>query len=240
VQLVVQQPLRTIETNIRGTEIVLKAAQAQGKKILLASTSEVYGKGVRVPFNEEDDRRLGPTHLSRWSYAASKALDEFLAFAYHHEFGLPIVIFRLFNTVGPRQTGRYGMVIPRLVRQALRHEPLTIYGDGSQSRCFCDVADVVRAIDALAQSAAAVGQVFNIGSNEEVSIAELARQIIDLTGSRSTLQFVPYEEAYGPGFEDMQRRVPDIQKIRQAIGWQPSRSLSQILERVIAFERPFV
>jgi UDP-glucose 4-epimerase len=240
VQLVVQQPLRTIETNIRGTEAVLKAAQAHHKKVMLASTSEVYGKGVSLPFREADDRRLGPTHLSRWSYAASKALDEFLAFAYHQEYGLPVVIFRLFNTVGPRQTGRYGMVIPRFVRQALRDEPLTIYGDGSQSRCFCDVADVVPAIDGLAQAPTAIGQVFNIGSAAEVSIADLARQIIVMTGSRSTLQFIPYDEAYGPGFEDMQRRVPDTSKIKQAIGWQATRSLAQILEQVIAYERPFV
>ena len=235
VKLVVNSPLKTLETNVRGTEIILQVAQEQQKKVLLASSSEVYGKGIKIPFSEDDDRLLGPTSSSRWSYAASKALDEFMALAYHQEYGLPVVIFRLFNTVGPRQTGRYGMVIPRFVEQALNNEPITVYGNGEQTRCFCDVADVVRAITALATAPEAVGNIFNIGNNQEISIARLAQMVIDLTGSQSTIQYVSYEDAYGPGFQDMARRVPDIRKIKEAADWQPIYSLTEILERVIAY-----
>jgi len=237
VQLIVQDPVHTIQTNIMGTEAVLTAAHRYGCKVLIASTSEVYGKGVRVPFHEDDDRLMGPTTRSRWAYATSKAVDEFLGLAYHNQYGLPVVVMRLFNTVGPRQTGRYGMVVPRFVRQALKDEPLTVYGDGSQSRCFTDVADVTQAIVRLATEPAAVGQVFNIGSTEEIAIRELAQRVIDLTGSRSAITYVPYDEAYAPGFEDMQRRVPSIDKIAAAIGYHPSYSLDETLERVIAFER---
>lgn len=233
VQLVVDRPVQTLETNVFGTEIVLKAAHHHHKKILIASSSEVYGKGVKIPFNEADDRLLGPTTSTRWGYAASKALDEFLALAYHQEYDLPVVIFRLFNTVGPRQTGRYGMVIPRFVRQALNNEQLTVYGDGSQTRCFCDVADVVRAITALVSLPEAVGNVYNIGGNEEVSIADLARKVIDLTGSSSSLTFVPYEQAYGVKFQDMLRRVPDTRKIKETADWTPTYSLTEILQRII-------
>lgn len=237
VQLIVQDPVHTIQTNIMGTEAVLAAAHRYGCKVLIASTSEVYGKGVRVPFHEDDDRLMGPTTRSRWAYATSKAVDEFLGLAYHSQYGLPVVIMRLFNTVGPRQTGRYGMVVPRFVRQALNEEPLTVYGDGSQSRCFTDVADVTQAILQLAAEPAAVGQVFNIGSTEEITIQALAQRVIDLTGSSSPITFVPYDEAYAPGFEDMQRRVPSIDKISGLIGYHPRYTLDETLKRVIAYER---
>jgi UDP-glucose 4-epimerase len=237
VQLIVQDPVHTIQTNIMGTEAVLVAAQRYGCKVLIASTSEVYGKGVRVPFKEDDDRLMGPTTRSRWAYATSKAVDEFLGLAYHSQYGLPVVVMRLFNTVGPRQTGRYGMVVPRFVRQALRQEPLTVYGDGSQSRCFCDVSDVTRAVAQLAGEPAAVGQVFNIGSTEEVTIRQLAERVIRLTGSRSDIIYVPYDEAYAPGFEDMQRRVPSIERLRALIGYTPRHTLEETLVRVIDYER---
>ena len=237
VQLIVENPVYTIETNIMGTEAVLKAANRYGCKVLIASTSEVYGKGVRVPFREDDDRLMGPTTRNRWAYAASKAVDEFLGLAYHHQFGLPVVIMRLFNTVGPRQTGRYGMVVPRFVRQALGDEPITVYGDGQQSRCFADVADVTGAIARLAVHADAVGEVFNIGATEEISIRELAQRVITLTGSRSEIVLIPYDQAYAPGFEDMQRRVPSIEKIAGFIGYQPRYTLDDTLRRVIAYER---
>jgi UDP-glucose 4-epimerase len=237
VQLIVQDPVHTIQTNIMGTEAVLVAAQRYGCKVLIASTSEVYGKGVRVPFHEDDDRLMGPTTRSRWAYATSKAVDEFLGLAYHHQYGLPVTVMRLFNTVGPRQTGRYGMVVPRFVRQAIQEKPLTVYGDGSQSRCFSDVADVTRAIAQLAEEPAAVGQVFNVGSTEEVTIRELAQRVIDLTGSRSAIMYVPYEEAYAPGFEDMQRRVPSIERISKLIGYAPHYGLDETLARVISYER---
>jgi UDP-glucose 4-epimerase len=237
VQLIVQDPVHTIQTNIMGTESVLVAAQRYGCKVLIASTSEVYGKGVRVPFQEDDDRLIGPTTRSRWAYATSKAVDEFLGLAYHSQYSLPVVVMRLFNTVGPRQTGRYGMVVPRFVRQALKEESLTVYGDGNQSRCFSDVADVTRAIAQLAEEPAAVGQVFNIGSTEEVTIRELAERVIDLTGSRSDIVYVPYDEAYAPGFEDMQRRVPNIERIGKLIGYAPRYSLNDTLGRVIAHEK---
>ena len=203
----------------------------------MASTSEVYGKGIKVPFAEEDDVVLGPTTRSRWSYAASKMVDEFLALAYYHERSLPAVVFRLFNTVGPRQTGQYGMVVPRFVEQALRNEPITIYGDGNQSRCFCDVSDVVRALIALSAHPEAIGHVFNIGNTEEVSITQLADRIIKVTKSQSTLEYIPYSEAYAPGFEDMQRRVPDTRKIQALLGWTPQIKLDGIIERVAQHQR---
>ena len=239
VQLIIQNPVRTIETNVMGTEAVFKAALRYRAKVLVASTSEVYGKSSHVPFAEDDDITLGATARNRWAYAATKMVDEFLALAYFHEHGLPAVIFRFFNTVGPRQTGRYGMVIPRFVRQAMAGEPLTVYGDGSQSRCFCNVTDSVRAIVGLANAPEAVGRVFNIGSTEEVSILELARRTLALVrgdedGWQQHIRLVPYDQAYAPGFEDMQRRVPDISRIGQAIGWSPQIPLDDTLQQVIA------
>jgi UDP-glucose 4-epimerase len=237
VQLIVERPVHTIETNIMGTEAVLRSALRYGCRVLIASTSEVYGKGSRIPFSEEDDVLLGATSRSRWAYAASKMVDEFLGLAYQREYGLEVVPFRLFNTVGPRQTGRYGMVVPRFVRQALQGEPLTVYGDGKQSRCFCDVRDVVRAIAALAQHPESPGQVYNIGNREEVTILELAERVKSITRSTSEIVRVPYSEAYAPGFEDMQRRVPDITRIQALIGWQPSRALDDILAAVVDYEQ---
>jgi nucleoside-diphosphate-sugar epimerase len=237
VKLIVEDPVNTIATNIMGTEAVLTTAHRYGCKVMLASTSEVYGKGVKVPFNEEDDCVIGPTSHSRWSYATSKAIDEFLGLAYHRQFDLPVVVMRFFNTVGPRQTGRYGMVVPRFVRQALANEPITIYGDGEQSRCFADVGDIIDAVVKLAYHPAAIGQVFNIGSTEEVTIRELAEKVIAATGSQSKIIYVPYEEAYAPGFEDMRRRVPDLQKVHRLIGYEPHYRLDDTLKRVIDFER---
>jgi UDP-glucose 4-epimerase len=237
VKLIVEDPVNTIATNIMGTEAVLTTANRYHCKVMLASTSEVYGKGFKVPFNEEDDCVMGPTSHSRWSYATSKAIDEFLGLAYYHQFGLPVVVMRFFNTVGPRQTGRYGMVLPRFVRQALAGEPITIYGDGEQSRCFGDVADVIEATVKLASHPGAIGQVFNIGSTEEVTIRELAERVIAATGSQSKIVYVPYEEAYAPGFEDMRRRVPDLGKIQQLIGYEPHYTLDDTIRRVIAYER---
>jgi UDP-glucose 4-epimerase len=237
VKLIVEDPVNTIATNIMGTEAVLTTANRYQCKVMLASTSEVYGKGYKVPFNEEDDCLIGPTSHSRWSYATSKAIDEFLGLAYYHQFGLPVVVMRFFNTVGPRQTGRYGMVLPRFVRQALAGEPITIYGDGEQSRCFGDVADVVDATFKLAFHPAAIGQVYNIGSTEEVTIRVLAERVIEATGSQSKIVYVPYEEAYAPGFEDMRRRVPDLSKIHKLIGYEPRFSLDDTLRRVIDYER---
>ncbi len=232
VQLIVEKPTHTIETNVLGTHAVLRMANRYRKRTLIASTSEVYGKGTKFPFSEEDDVVLGPTVKSRWAYACSKMLDEFLALAYWREQQLPTVIFRLFNTVGPRQTGRYGMVIPRFVGQALRGEPITVYGDGTQSRTFCDVADAVRAIIGLAEHPDAVGQVFNIGSTREITIRELAELVKRELNSPSEIVFIPYEQAYGPGFEDMQRRVPDISKIRRLLGWEPEIPLEETIHRV--------
>jgi UDP-glucose 4-epimerase len=237
VRLIVEDPVRTIETNIMGSEMVLKTANRYGCKVLLASSSEVYGKGVKVPFCEDDDRLMGSTHQSRWAYATTKAIDEFLGLAYHRQFGLPIVIMRFFNTIGPRQTGQYGMVVPRLVQQAIRNEPLQVYGDGSQTRCFTDVLDIIAAVYKLSQHPQAVGEIFNIGSNEEVSILQLAERIITLSGSRSTIKLVPYEIAYTSGFEDMQRRVPSLEKIHHLIGYQPQYCLNDTLKRVIDFEK---
>jgi UDP-glucose 4-epimerase len=235
VKLIVQDPVHTIETNVTGTRMVLKAALRYRKKVLIASTSEAYGKGVRLPFGENDDVVLGPTSQQRWVYAASKLIDEFLALAYYRQDDLPVVIFRLFNTIGPRQTGRYGMVVPGFVQQALAGEPLTVYGDGSQSRCFCDVTDVVRALVALADRPDAEGQLFNIGSMEEITILELAKKVIKLSGSDSQITFISYDEAYGPGFEDMQRRIPDISKINRTIGWAPQLSLDDSLKHLIDY-----
>jgi UDP-glucose 4-epimerase len=237
VELIVTNPVHVIETNIKGSEAVLRIGARYRKKVVLASTSEIYGKSDRVPFREDADRLLGPTTRSRWSYACSKAMDEFLALAYAKQCDLPVVIVRLFNTVGPRQTGRYGMVVPRFVRQAVRNEPLTVYGDGQQTRCFCHVSDVVRAILALADEPAAEGDVFNVGSTEEVTIEALARRTIALAGSSSSIVRVPYEEAYEVGFEDMRQRVPDTTKIRRLVGWEPHIDLDGILASVIASVR---
>jgi UDP-glucose 4-epimerase len=229
VRLIVESPVRAIETNVRCSEIVLEQSDIVKKPVLIASTSEVYGKSEAVPFREDGDLQMGPTSKARWAYACSKAIDEFLAMAYWRERGLPITVVRLFNTVGPRQTGSYGMVVPRLVGQALADEPLSVYGDGSQTRCFCHVADVVDALEGLLCDPGASGNVFNVGSTSEISVLELARRIIEVTGSRSEIAFTPYDEVYGPGFEDMQRRVPDTSKVRAQIGWQPTRSLDQII-----------
>lgn len=237
VQLIVERPVHTIETNVMGAEAVLKAAQRSGCRVLLASSSEVYGKGLRFPFTESDDVLLGSTGKSRWAYAASKMIDEFLGLAYQREFGLPVVVLRLFNTVGPRQTGQYGMVLPRFVQQALQGESLTVYGDGSQRRCFCDVRDIVEAVESLSQHPAAPGQVFNIGSQEETTILDLAHRVIQAADSPSSITFIPYDKAYAPGFEDMQRRIPDLSRVQSLVGWQPSHTLDQILESVIDYER---
>jgi UDP-glucose 4-epimerase len=241
VRLIVEKPVHTIETNIMGTEAVLRAARRYRAKTLIASTSEVYGKSNQVPFREDDDVVLGPTFRSRWSYAATKMVDEFLGLAYHQEQGLPVTFFRLFNTVGPRQIGRYGMVIPRLVQQALNGEPLSVYSDGKMTRCFMHVQDAVRAIMALSEEPLAVGQVFNVGATDEISILDLARTILAVVdGSENLppsndprLKFIPYEQAYTEGFEDMRRRVPDTSKIKQLTGWGPKFELRKILEDVI-------
>lgn len=237
VQLVVERPTETIETNVLGTHAVLRAAQRYRCRTLIASTSEVYGKGVRVPFHEDDDLLLGPSSRSRWSYAASKLLDEFLGLAAYREYGLPVTITRFFNTVGAGQSGRYGMVVPRLVRQALRQEAITVYGDGQQTRCFCHVSDTVRALLLLLdQPTQTAGQVFNIGSSNEVTIQRLAETVIERTDTTSTIQYIPYSEAYAPGFEDMRRRVPDTGKIRAAVGWHATLDLAAILDDVVAYE----
>lgn len=242
VMLIVERPVHTIEANVMGTESVLKAALRYRTKVLLASTSEVYGKGNRIPFNENDDVVLGPTSRSRWSYAASKMVDEFLGLAYYREKGLPVVIFRLFNTVGPRQRGRYGMVIPRFVEAAMAGEQLPVYGDGRQSRCFLHVEDAVSAIIGLGENEGAIGQVFNIGATTEISILDLAKNVIgtvsEMTGKsldpENLIKFVPYETAYAHGFEDMRRRVPDITKTSSLTGWKPQHDLNKILVDVIA------
>jgi len=232
VKLVVERTVHTIKTNVMGTEAVLQVALRYGCRVLIASTSEVYGKSKKFPFSEEDDVLLGTTSKSRWAYAASKMVDEFLSLAYQREYDLPVVPFRLFNTVGPRQTGRYGMVIPRFVGQALRGEPITVYGDGTQSRCFCDVSDAVGAIIGLAQHPEAPGQVYNIGGSEEVTIRELAERVKVVSESGSEIVHIPYTEAYARGFEDMRRRVPDTSRIQALLGWRPQLSLDQILVRV--------
>lgn len=233
VKLIVEQPVHTIETNIHGTEVVLSVANKFGKKVLLASTSEVYGKSEAVPFREDDDTVLGSTRFSRWSYACSKAIDEFLGLAYHQQYGLPVIIVRLFNTVGPRQTGRYGMVIPRFVERALRNEPIEIYGNGRQTRCFCCVCDVIRALEDLMNAPEAPGRVFNLGSSEEVTIEELADRVIRLVGSKSPKIFLSYEEAYGRPFDDMIRRIPDLTRIRELIHYEPTYTLDEILKMIV-------
>ena len=237
VQKIISEPINTIEVNVGGTEVILQTARRYRRKVMIASTSEVYGKGVKVPFQEDDDRLLGPTTRNRWAYAASKAIDEFLALAYYKEVNLPIVLFRLFNTVGPRQTGQYGMVVPRFVQWALNDEPLRVYGTGDQTRCFGNVFNVVEAIGTLAETPNVEGQVYNIGSNEEVSIMTLAQKVIKRANSKSEIQLIPYEEAYEPGFEDFQRRVPGIDKIKQAINWQPTTELDETIDQIIAFYR---
>ncbi|MGH9754006.1 MAG: GDP-mannose 4,6-dehydratase [Blastocatellia bacterium] len=237
VKLIVESPVNTIETNIRGTEVVLHHAAKKRKRVLITSTSEVYGKRDRVPFSEDDDLVMGATNKGRWSYACSKAIDEFLAIAYWKEKKVPTTIARLFNTVGPRQTGRYGMVIPNFVMQALAGEDITVYGDGSQSRCFAHVSDVVGALIGLIDSRKAIGEVYNIGGNKEVTILELAERIKSLTGSDSRIVFMPYEQAYEEGFEDMLRRVPNLSKIHKLIDYQPTFDLDEILESVIDYHR---
>ena len=233
VRLIVESPVRTIETNIKLTELVLEAAAKKRKPVFVASTSECYGKSQEIPFREDQDLVLGPSSKGRWSYACSKLIDEFLAIAYYRERGLPTIVGRLFNTVGPRQTGQYGMVVPTFVKQALSGAPVTVFGDGQQSRCFTHVADVVRALILLMERTDSYGQVFNIGNTEEVSILGLAQQVVARTGSQSPIVLVPYEKAYEPGFEDMPRRVPDIRKIGALTGWAPTLGLSQILDDVI-------
>ncbi|MEQ1898273.1 MAG: NAD-dependent epimerase/dehydratase family protein [Vicinamibacterales bacterium] len=237
VKLIVQRPVHTIETNVHGTEVVLKHAVPGRKKVFIASSSEVYGKSTNVPFHEDADLVLGPTSKHRWAYACSKLIDEFLALAYWKEQGLPVVVVRLFNTVGPRQTGQYGMVLPRFVTQALSGEPITVYGDGTQSRSFTYVGDVVDALVALAAEPRAVGQVFNIGNAEEISIRALAERVRNLAESPSSIITVPYDEAYEAGFEDMPRRVPDISRIQALVGFTPQVPLDEIIRRVVAFHR---
>jgi UDP-glucose 4-epimerase len=237
VRLIAEDPVRTIETNIGGTEIVLNIASKFRKKILIASTSEVYGKNETVPFSEDDDIVLGSTSMSRWSYGCSKAIDEFLGLAFYRQYGLDIVIGRFFNTIGPRQTGQYGMVVPRFVQKATLNQPLTIYGTGNQTRCFTYVGDVVDAIIALIECKAASGRVFNIGSDEEISINALADKVIEMTGSSSVKEFVPIDVAYGMPIEDMMRRVPNLQRIQNATGWKPTTPLEETLRIIIESEK---
>ena len=233
VKLIVEEPVHTIETNVHGTEVVLKHANKKRKKVVIASTSEVYGKSADVPFREDADLVMGATVKHRWAYACSKAIDEFLALAYYKERGLPVIIVRFFNTVGPRQTGQYGMVLPSFVRQALSGEPITVFGDGTQSRSFTYVGDVVDCLLKLVNEPKAVGQVFNIGNKEEVSILRLAEIVKSLTGSASPIEFVPYDKAYEEGFEDMPRRVPDLTKVRTLVGYEPKVQLNEIITKVI-------
>ena len=237
VKLIIDEPLKSIHTNIVGTEIVLELANKFRKKTFLASTSEIYGRNSHVPLKETDTRIYGPTHLARWSYAATKAMDEFLALAYYRTKQLPIIIARFFNTVGPRQTGRYGMVIPRFVDQALRNHPITVYGDGNQTRNFTYVEDVVRGVVALIDEPRAIGEIFNIGGNDEISMNDLAARIKSITGSASPIQHIPYDEAYQEGFEDMERRVPDITRITELIGYKNTHNLDRILAKVVEYER---
>jgi UDP-glucose 4-epimerase len=238
VELIVESPVRTIETNVHCTEVVLAQASKKRKPVFIASTSEVYGKSAAVPFREDGDLVLGPSTTGRWSYACSKAIDEFLALAYWKERKLPTVVARLFNTVGPRQTGRYGMVVPTFVGQALTGRPLTVFGDGMQTRCFCHVGDVVQAlVELMALGDAAYGEVFNIGSRDEISIYGLAERVRELTGSSSEIVVIPYEEAYEAGFEDMPRRVPETGKIEAAVGWRPTRTLDETLTDVVRFQQ---
>jgi len=233
VKYVLENPLRSLITNIRGTEVVLEACAEHGRKVMLFSSSEVYCKGVNVPFREDDDRLMGPTHKLRWSYACGKAVDECLAMAYHEQRQLPVVVVRCFNTCGPRQSGAYGMVIPNMIQRALSGDPILVFGDGSQSRCFSAVSDVVRGALMLSDEPAAYGEIFNVGSDEEISILGLANKINALCGGRSEIECVPYERVYGRSFEDMQRRVPDLTKIHRTVGYRPQVSLDQLLELTI-------
>jgi UDP-glucose 4-epimerase len=235
VKLIVESPVRTIENNVHGTEVVLSLANKKKKKVLVASTSEVYGLSAEVPFREDGNLVMGATTKGRWSYACSKAIDEFLALAYWREKKLPTIVVRLFNTVGPRQTGQYGMVIPTFVRQALAGRPITVYGSGKQSRCFCYVGDVVGALVKLMDADDSVGEVFNIGSTQEISIVDLAKRVKELTRSESEIVFVPYDEAYEEGFEDMPRRIPDTAKVNKLVGFKPEKQLDEILQAVIEF-----
>ncbi len=237
VRLIVESPVRTLETNVHGTEVVLKAAAKKQRTVVVASTSEVYGKSDAVPFREDGDIALGPTVKHRWAYACSKALDEFLALAYWKEKRLPVIIVRFFNTVGPRQTGRYGMVVPNFVRQALAGEPITVFGDGTQTRCFTYVGDVVGALTAIVTREEAYGNVYNVGNTEEISIRGLAERVKALTQSPSPIVTIPYDQAYESGFEDMPRRVPDLTKIRTLIGYEPRVSLDEILQLVVDYQR---
>ena len=235
VKLIVESPVRTIETNVNGTQLILEAACKKRKLVLTASTSEVYGKNANVPFHEDADLVLGPTTKGRWSYAASKALDEFLALSYWKEKKLPVIIVRLFNTVGPRQTGRYGMVLPNFVKAALDNRPIPVYGSGKQSRCFCDVRDTVEALVRLMSTPRAVGEVVNVGNTEEISIEALAHLVKQRTSSNSSIEFIPYDQAYEPGFEDMMRRVPCIDKLHAITGFRPQTPLAEIIDRVAAY-----
>ncbi len=232
VKLIVESPVRTIETNVNGTQRILEAACKKRKLVLTASTSEVYGKNINVPFREDNDLVLGPTTKGRWSYAASKALDEFLALSYWKEKKLPVIVVRLFNTVGPRQTGRYGMVLPNFVKQALDNEPIRVYGNGQQSRCFCDVRDTVEGLIRLMDTDRSIGEVVNVGNTEEITIEGLAQLVRQRTGSTSPIEFVPYDQAYEPGFEDMMRRVPCVDKLHALTGFRPQTSLNEIIDRV--------
>jgi UDP-glucose 4-epimerase len=233
VKRIIESPVQTIETNVAGTEIVLRLAAENSRRIVFASTSEVYGKSTQLPFREDGDLVFGATNYSRWSYACSKAIDEFLALAWHRERGLPVTIVRLFNTVGPRQRGRYGMVLPTFVRQALLGEAITVYGSGEQSRCFTHVLDIVESLVTIARHDESVGEIYNLGGTTEISMNELALRVLDFTGSSSLITHIPYEQAYAPGFEDMQRRLPDIEKARAALNFQPRRTLEQILSDVV-------
>jgi UDP-glucose 4-epimerase len=235
VKLIVESPVHTIETNVNGTQMVLEAACKKRKLVLIASTSEVYGKNTCVPFHEDADLVLGPTTKGRWSYAASKALDEFLALSYWKEKKLPVIVVRLFNTVGPRQTGRYGMVLPNFVKQALDNQPIHVYGDGKQSRCFCDVRDTVEGLIRLMDTDRAIGEVVNVGNTEEITIEGLAQLVKQRTRSTSAIEYVPYDQAYEPGFEDMMRRVPCVDKLQALTGFRPQTSLNEIIDRVTAF-----
>jgi len=237
VKLIVESPVRTIETNVNGTELVLQAASKKKKLVLLASTSEVYGKNTQVPFHEDADLVLGPTTKGRWSYAASKALDEFLALSYWKEKRQPVIVARFFNTVGPRQTGRYGMVLPNFVQRALKQEPIEVYGDGKQSRCFCDVRDTVEALLRLFPLESAIGEVINIGNTQEVTIEDLAKLVKRRTASSSPIHYIPYDKAYEPGFEDMMRRVPCIDKLHLLTGFRPQTTLDEIIDRVSTYYR---
>jgi len=233
VKLIVEKPVHTISTNLKGTEVVLDMAAKKGKRVVIASTSEVYGKGERLPFHEDNDLVLGATRRARWAYACSKAMDEFMALAYHREKQLPVIVVRLFNTVGPRQTGQYGMVVPTFVKQALEGRPLTVYGDGTQQRCFAHVGEVVQCLVGLLDNPRSVGEVVNIGSRNEISILELAEKVKELTGSSSEIVMVPYAEAYAEGFEDMMRRIPDVSRLKELVGIAPEKGIDDIIRSIV-------